>query len=112
MNPKLGKGLYYTLTFTWGIITTLAGTIVALAMLITGHRPKKWGYAWYFEAGKNWGGASIGPFFITNRGAGDHLKNHELGHTIQNCYYGPFMPFLVSIPSSTAIAGAASGKKS
>ena len=26
---------------------------------------------------------------------------HEHGHGIQNCFFGPFMPFAVSIPSMT-----------
>ena len=26
--------------------------------------------------------------------------NHEFGHSIQNCYLGLFMPFLVAIPSA------------
>ena len=29
------------------------------------------------------------------------LRDHEFGHSIQNCRFGPLMPFLVSIPSST-----------
>lgn len=30
-----------------------------------------------------------------------HLLSHEHGHGVQNCIYGPLMPLLVSIPSST-----------
>lgn len=70
-------------------------------MLITGHRPRKWGYCWYFEIGKkNWGGCEWGPVFLKDKHEGDHIKNHEFGHGIQNCFFGPFMIFLVSAPSS------------
>ncbi len=102
MNPKLPKPLYFFLSLTWGIITTLAGFFTALVMLATGHKPRRWGYAWYFEVGKNWGGASLGPVFIKDRtNDSAHLKNHEFGHSIQNCYFGPLMPFIVGLPSST-----------
>ena len=102
MNPRLPKPLYFFLSLTWGIITTLAGFFTALVMLSTGHKPRRWGYAWYFEVGKNWGGASLGPVFIKDRtNDSAHLKNHEFGHSIQNCYFGPLMPFIVGLPSST-----------
>lgn len=102
MNPKLPKALYFFLSLTWGSITTFAGFFAALAMLITGHKPRRWGYAWYFEVGKHWGGASLGPVFLKDRTSDSpHLKNHEFGHSIQNCYYGPLMPLLVGLPSST-----------
>lgn len=102
MNPRLPKPLYFFLSLTWGIITTLAGFFTALVMLATGHKPRRWGYAWYFEVGKNWGGASLGPVFIKDRTNDSvHLKNHEFGHSIQNCYFGPLMPFIVGLPSST-----------
>lgn len=99
-DPHISKGKYYLLSFTWGLLTTCAGMLVALLMLITGHKPKRWGYAWYFEVGRHWGGASLGPVFIKDRTDSVHIKNHEFGHSIQNCYFGLFMPFLVSIPSS------------
>ena len=102
MNPRLPKPLYFFLSLTWGIITTLAGFFTALVILATGHKPRRWGYAWYFEVGKNWGGASLGPVFIKDRTNDSvHLKNHEFGHSIQNCYFGPLMPFIVGLPSST-----------
>lgn len=100
MNPRIGKTTYYLLSFTWGLFTTLAGALMALALILTGHKPHRWGYAWYFEVGHGWGGASLGPFFVKDKESGTRLKNHEFGHSIQNCYFGPLMPFLVSIPSS------------
>ncbi len=42
----------------------------------------------------------MGPFFFTQKGASSYLKSHEHGHALQNCIYGPFMPFVISAPSS------------
>lgn len=78
----------------------IGGAAVALGMLATGHRPKKFGNCISFDVGKNWGGGSLGIFMFTCRNAPYSLKAHEHGHSIQNCYYGPFMPFIVNIPSS------------
>ena len=43
------------------------------------------------------------PYSITilNKNPSKHLLEHEHGHSIQNCYYGPLMPFMVNLPSST-----------
>ncbi|GEM_PF-608585 len=92
---------FYILSFTWGGILSCMGLLVSFVMIITGHRPKKWGYCWYFEIGrKNWGGCEWGPVFLKDKHEGEHIKNHEFGHGIQNCFLGPFMIFLVSAPSS------------
>jgi len=93
------KKKFYALSFTWGIITTLIGCIVALAMLITGHKPKKWGHCWYFEVGEGWGGLELGIFFLTSKNPSTHTKNHEHGHAFQNCAYGPGM-IVISIMSA------------
>ena len=98
---KISKPAFIILSCTWGILYTVAGALVALVLLITGHKPSRWGWAVYFEVGKHpWGGMEWGPFFIKDRYSGEHLKNHEFGHAIQNCFFGPFMVFLVSLPSS------------
>ena len=98
---KLTKKKFYFLSLTWGLLYTTAGAIVALALILTGHKPKRWGWSWYFEVGKKpWGGAEWGPVFIKDCYSGDALKNHEFGHAIQNCRYGPLMVPLVSLPSS------------
>lgn len=97
---KLTKKAFYILSFTWGLFYNIAGAFVALGMIITGHKPKKWGWSWYFEAGKNWGGADWGIFFVTGRNSSNDLKSHEFGHAIQNCFLGPLMIPLVNVPSS------------
>ena len=92
--------LFYAASFTWGIIMTLIGCVVAVILIIAGHRPKKYGYCWCFEVGNGWGGVSLGPFFIVKKNASEHTKSHEHGHSIQSCYLGPLMPFVVSMPSA------------
>lgn len=98
---KINKTWFWILSLTWGGVLTLCGILVSAVMLLTGHKPRRWGYCWYFEIGrKNWGGCEWGPFFLKDRIEGEHIKNHEFGHGIQNCVLGPFMIFLVSAPSS------------
>ena len=94
------KFLFYFLSFTWGLPLTTIGCIIALALLVTGHKPKKWGYCYYFEIGHDWGGFECGPIFLANNNASEHIKNHELGHGMQNCKFGPLMLFVITIPSA------------
>ena len=94
------KFLFYLLSFTWGLPLTLIGCIVAAVLLIAGHKPQKWGYCYYFEVGENWGGLELGIIFLTNKNPSHHIKSHEYGHGIQNCWFGPLMPFIVCIPSA------------
>lgn len=96
----MNKFLFYLLSFTWGLPMTLVGCIVALALLITGHKPKKYGYCWYFEVGNNWGGLELGITFLTDKTPSEHTKIHEMGHGLQNCYWGLLMPFVICIPSA------------
>lgn len=92
---------FYTLSFTWGLLLTLVGCCVAAYLILTGHKPQKWGYCYYFEVGKtNWGGLELGPIFLTGKNASTLTKNHEHGHALQGCMLGPLMPFVVSIPSA------------
>lgn len=102
LSSKVTEPVFYALSFTWGFLYTFAGLITALLMLITGHRPRKWGWCWYFETGKkNWGGAERGFIFLKDRSpANERLMNHEFGHAIQNCIFGPLMLPLVTLPST------------
>lgn len=88
-RPELTKKEFYTLSWTKGILMSLAGALVAFVLICTGHRPKKHGWCTYFNVGKNWGGLSLGMFFFTDQN--NHLSTrwHEHGHAIQNCFYGP-----------------------
>lgn len=95
------KHIFYILSFTWGLPITLVGCIIALALNMMGHKPNgKYGYCWVFKVGNNWGGASFGPIMITGQTVYKSVQKHEHGHAIQNCWFGPLMPFIVSIPSA------------
>ena len=77
------KKTFYFLSFTWGLLYTTAGLFIALIMLLTGHKPKKWGWSWYFETGKKpWGGAEWGLIFLKDKYSGDSLKNHEISEKL------------------------------
>lgn len=92
--------LFWIASCTWGILLTLFGALVALALLVSGHKPKVFHYYVYFEVGEGWGGFEAGPFFVTNKNASLSIRQHEAGHGLQNIMLGPLMPFLVSIPSA------------
>ncbi len=94
------KAIFWALSWTWGIITTLMGTLIALALIIAGHKPKRFHGLVYFEVGEGWGGVNFGPFFFISHDCGLHAKQHEAGHGLQNVMLGPLMPFLVLIPSA------------
>lgn len=94
------KFLFYFLSFTWGLPMTIVGCIVGAVLLATGHKPKKYGYCCHFEIGNNWGGVNLGPVFVTSKNATEHTKSHELGHGLQNCFFGPLTPLVISIPSA------------
>lgn len=96
--------IFYILSCTWGIIMTLLGSLGALALIITGHKPTKHGHCVHFEVGTGWGGVNFGPFFFTSKRASDNTKNHEHGHGFQNAVLGPLFVFLVAIPSITRAA--------
>ena len=96
----LSKSKFYLLSWTWGLPMTLIGGIVMLALMMFGKKPKKWGYCYYIEVGRHWGGFNLGMFFLTSKNPPKHTKMHEHGHAIQNCYLGWLMPFVVTIPSA------------
>lgn len=100
MKSDMSKKEFYIRNLTWGLPVNIGGAAVSAVMLMTGHKPKKYGDCIQFDVGKNWGGGSLGLFMFTCKNADDALKAHEHGHSIQNCYYGPLMPFVVNIPSS------------
>lgn len=97
------QAVFFVLSLLWGFPMTLIGAVVAFALILVGEKPERHGWCWYFTVGENWGGVSLGcVFLVDNRGNRDnqHTKNHEFGHALQNAMFGPFMPFLVGIPSA------------
>lgn len=93
------KYLYFFLNFTWGLLLTLLGYFLMLILLPFG-RVRRYSYTLYFEFNKKTGwGFSLGTVFFVGKQADKSIKEHEFGHTVQNAILGPFMIFLVSIPS-------------
>lgn len=97
---KKYKVLYYILNLTWGLPLTFVGALVALAMIVSGHKPKKHAGCIYFNVGKNWGGLELGLFFLVDEVDYLQTKDHEFGHSLQNCIWGPLMIFVICIPSA------------
>lgn len=97
---KLSKTWFYILSYTWGLSLTLIGWLVASVLMLLGYKPKKYAGDLCFVVGENWGGLSIGTtIVVSERSNRVDILNHEFGHSIQNCYFGPLCPFIVSIPS-------------
>ena len=94
------KILYWIISLTWGGLMTFIGLIVALVLLVTGHKPYRFGYTFYFKVGKSWGGLELGGLFITDSNPSLHTLCHEHGHGLQNLWWGPLFPFVIGIPSA------------
>lgn len=95
------KVLFWLLSWTWGLPLTLLGALVALALLVTGHKPQTFrGFVYFEVGGYGWGGFEMGPFFVVSKDPYLAIKQHEAGHGLQNIVLGPLMPFVVSIPSA------------
>lgn len=87
--------MFYILSFTWGLPMTLIGLIVAAVMLLRGKKPTIYKGCIHFESKYN---LSLGIVILTM--GTSFIKKHEYGHALQNCVYGVFMPFIVTIPSA------------
>ena len=94
----LKRILFYIISFTWGGVMSMIGL---LAMIFT----LPWGTYYIYHGrlykviGKNWGGLELGCFFFCDR-QDEYILNHESGHGLQNCIWGPLFPFVIGIPSA------------
>ena len=95
----MSRTLFWILSWIWGFPMTLIGSLIFSLLQLVGFKPKKNQYGYVFEIGKGWGGVEMGPFAIVNENPSQHILDHEFGHSLQNCYIGPFMPF-ISIASA------------
>lgn len=91
----------YRRQWTKGWALSFIGLIVYGIFRLCRQKPKVYkGICPYFEIGKNWGGLEMGWFFICAKGSSDNLKNHEVGHCIQNAVFGGFRILFLSIGSA------------
>ena len=79
---------------------SLIGDIVYLILNVFGYQQKMfYDICPYFEIGTDWGGLSIGWFFICCKDASEKTKCHELGHTLQNANIGGWKMLGLSLMS-------------
>lgn len=101
MKKFISYLIFYIIQFSWGILMNTFGILVALFMLITLHKPHRFGPSIYFVCKKAEGfGFEAGMFFVLGADCyGDPIMMHECGHGIQNMLFGPFALILCFIPS-------------
>ena len=78
---------------------TLVGAAAALFLCWKAYIPTRFGPCWVFVVGERWGGVNLGPVILISKGSGSNTINHEVGHALQNCVWGPLFPFVIAIPS-------------
>lgn len=96
---KNNKLIFWLLSLIWGLPITLVGAAAALILYWKGYLPTRWGPCWVFAIGKGWGGVNLGPIILVSKGSKSNTINHEVGHALQNCIWGPLFPFVIAIPS-------------
>lgn len=94
--PK-DKKKYYLLQFTWGLPMNVVGFICAAALSLY-KRPRMEKWHWVFELPIDFG-LNLGLVVIVPKQPARRIINHEIGHAIQNIYFGPFTIAIVAIPS-------------
>lgn len=99
---NISEAAFYILSYTWGLPLTLIGHLVELVLRICSFKVEKYYCCHKIVIGHNWGGCSIGRTILCdgNANTAESILKHEHGHAIQNCFFGFFMPFAVSIPSA------------
>lgn len=73
---------------TRGCVLSAVGSIIYGVLKVFGCKTKDYYGIPYFEIGDDWGGVSFGWFFITDKTAAEHTKQHEVGHIVQNAEVG------------------------
>ena len=104
MPNKKQLTIFYLLSFTWGIIMSLVGLFVLLFIKIFMSKEVDI----FTVAGrvvikfKNiyFGGLSLGIVYLVDKSNNRNTHKHELGHTIQNVWFGPLFILLIGIPSA------------
>ena len=96
MSPKELKQLQQKK----GWVLSAIGWLVYGALRLCGLKPiDYYGICPCFELGTNWGGVSFGWFFVCCKNASECIRNHEVGHCIQNAAVGGLTMLAYSIGS-------------
>lgn len=102
MIIKENKPLFFILSFTWGLLWTLIGALIAITIItFRGFKDKfkvVQGRVVVVLKNTDFGGISLGLFILVSRDS-KALIQHELGHTVQNVMFGPLFILLIAIPS-------------
>lgn len=93
------KFLYYLIQWTWGLLMNIIGGITCLVCLCCKCPVQKYRNAVEILVPWNFGGLELGMFFVRGE-KNPSVAPHEYGHTIQNLWWGPLFPFIISIPSA------------
>ena len=95
--------LYWLLILANGILETIIGCVIALGLILLGHRAHRNHSGVYFIIGNNWGGFSMGFVSVIADNMGETYTTrtiaHECGHSYQVCLFGILWFFVVGIPS-------------
>ena len=90
--------MFYVIQWTWGLLENIIGLAVYLFFHKQTHFKVDKAIATLLPI-KGKGNFSLGMFIFIEENQRDITIAHEVGHCYQNCYYGIFKPFIVSIPS-------------
>ena len=90
---------FWLVSLTWGAIMTVIGLLVAVGLIVSGHKPKFYYHLIWFEIGENWGGCGMGCVILTGKNPSTRTIQHEAGHCLQNIIFGP-VQVLISIVSA------------
>lgn len=99
MKRRISKIWFWILSLTWGFTMTLIGAVAFGVACLTKRRIYRHQYGYVIEIGEGWGGLSMGPFIFVSKNSSERLLNHEFGHSLQNCYLGPYM-LIISLASA------------
>lgn len=94
----MNKIQFWILSLTWGLLCSIGGVVIALILSLVKIRHFKYNNSYVFIIGKNWGGFTLGPIILVSENYNNHTLAHEFGHSLQNCFFGPFM-ILVTLAS-------------
>lgn len=103
MPKVLRLAKFYLLSFTWGLLWTTIGLAIFGISWVFFHedmdvRMIEGRIAVTFTK-QRFGGVSLGIVYFVDKSNSYRLHTHELGHTIQNMYWGPLFIFAIAIPS-------------